>query len=279
MSTQAGNLHWRRARLTLEAGDTIVDTLLEVARQAYNATGGPSDPVDPPLGILAASPGPADGTTPASRVMIIPQPPMAAWADISTGEPYVDSTTGRVNVVMTNSGGGGGGCEDVTFNLVFTNDPLVPVATYVVTEDLVGPNCAVTLEIAWDTLVGPNPTLADAETELELAGYVVNWAGFLGGTDWATSNFPVAPDTSNTWSTTEVCSANIQWDMANLVGPGLFGPLVDPQPPESPPNVLIGTVDAPVDTFGCGASTVELNVLFVAPHTRSGPVKCATYNP
>lgn len=109
MSAQAGNLHWRRARLTLTGDGTSdnIDTLLQVAKQAYNQDGGPSDPVDPPLGLAQAGV-PADGATPASRCMVIPLPPMSAWANVTiVGEPYLDTDTNTVHVVLASSIEGG----------------------------------------------------------------------------------------------------------------------------------------------------------------------------
>lgn len=105
MSAQNGNLHWSRQRLSItgDAAPNDIDTGIQVANQAYNTTGGPSAPVDPPLGTSAASV-PAAGTTPASRVMVIPLPPLAAWDTVSiVGEPYLDTDTNTVHVVLANS--------------------------------------------------------------------------------------------------------------------------------------------------------------------------------
>lgn len=109
MSAQAGNLHIVRMRVTLtgDATSDNIDTGIQVANQAYNETGGPSDPVDPPLGLAQAGV-PAAGATPASRVMVIPLPPMAAWANVTiVGEPYLDTDTNTVHVVLASSVEGG----------------------------------------------------------------------------------------------------------------------------------------------------------------------------
>lgn len=115
MSAQAGNLHIVRQRvaLTADATPTNIDTGIAVASQAYDKTGSPSDPVDPPLGIHQAS-APAAGATPASRLQVIPLPPMAAWTGVTIGEPYFDTDTNTVHVELTSNVEGGS-----TVNVLF----------------------------------------------------------------------------------------------------------------------------------------------------------------
>jgi hypothetical protein len=58
--------------------------------------------------------------------MVIPEPPMVAWADVTHGEPYFNTTTGTVHVLFSNAGAG------VTINAFFW-DP----------HTIVGPGAAV----------------------------------------------------------------------------------------------------------------------------------------
>jgi hypothetical protein len=84
--------------INLPAGNSIVDTGLQQPGQAL----GNSSTSEPPLGIPGTSP-PLDGTTPASRVMVIPMPP--TWpATLDIGEPYFDTTSGTVKVPFKNFG-------------------------------------------------------------------------------------------------------------------------------------------------------------------------------
>ncbi|MGH7177180.1 MAG: hypothetical protein ACREJC_07365 [Tepidisphaeraceae bacterium] len=95
MSANAGNLLWNRARVPVVDGPaTDFDTGLKIVNQNWDA----NSANEPPLGVVVAPPGPTAGTTPASRVMVIPLPPLAAWSGITHGEPYVDPTTGTVHV-------------------------------------------------------------------------------------------------------------------------------------------------------------------------------------
>lgn len=111
MSTKAGALLWNRQRLTLAPGITVVDTGLRQVDKAFNNM----SLNEPPLGVSAAPPGPPDGTTPASRVMVIPQPPnYTAWLSITHGEPFVDPATGTVKVTFNN-----GNEEPETVNALF----------------------------------------------------------------------------------------------------------------------------------------------------------------
>ncbi len=96
MSDISGNLLWNRKRITLDAGDNDIDTKLQQASRAF----APGDPI---LGISGTTP-PADGTLPASRVMVIPMAPTANWALVTHGEPWFDTTTGTVHVKMAFSG-------------------------------------------------------------------------------------------------------------------------------------------------------------------------------
>lgn len=102
MSTQAGALLWNRQHLVLPFGLTTVDTGLRQVNKPF-ASMSPDEPI---LGVEAAPPGPADGTEPPSRVMVIPEPPLSGWATITHGEPFVDPMTGTVKVTFNNNGEG-----------------------------------------------------------------------------------------------------------------------------------------------------------------------------
>lgn len=111
MSTKAGALLWNRQRLTLAVGLTTIDTGLRQVSKAF----GNSSLGEPLLGIEAAPPGPADGTAPASRVMVIPQPlNYDKWSLVTHGEPFVDPATGTVKVTFSNTD-----LNPVTVNVLF----------------------------------------------------------------------------------------------------------------------------------------------------------------
>jgi hypothetical protein len=112
MSTKAGALLWHRRRLTLSAGLTTVDTgLTQLNKSFANDSIG-----EPPLGVAIAPPGPPDGTTPASRVHVIPMSPIPAWTSVTHGEPFVDPATGTVKVTFNNTVSPAG---PVTINVLF----------------------------------------------------------------------------------------------------------------------------------------------------------------
>lgn len=118
MSTKAGALLWNRQRLTLAAGITTIDTGLRQVNKGFNNM----SINEPPLGVSAAPPGPPDGTTPASRVMVIPMPPnYAAWNNITMGEPFVDPATGTVKVTFNN-----GDKTPATVNVLFWDPHSIP---------------------------------------------------------------------------------------------------------------------------------------------------------
>lgn len=100
MGTKAGALLWNRQRITLAAGITSIDTGLSQTDKAF----GSMSPNEPPLGIVAAPPGPPDGTGPGSRVMVVPEAPTLAWTDITHGEPFVNPATNTVWVTFNNAG-------------------------------------------------------------------------------------------------------------------------------------------------------------------------------
>jgi hypothetical protein len=100
MGTKAGALLWNRQRITLPAGDTTIDTGLAQVNKGF----ADMSPGEPPLGVTIAPPGPPDGTTPASRVQVIPQAPLGPWNSITHGEPFVDPATGTVKVTFVNGG-------------------------------------------------------------------------------------------------------------------------------------------------------------------------------
>ena len=98
MSTNAGTLLWNRRRITLlpgETGITDVDTGLRQPQLAF----GNSSIDEPPLGISGTAP-PVPGTTPASRVEVIPQAPLSPWLSITHSEPWFNTVTGTVFVTF-----------------------------------------------------------------------------------------------------------------------------------------------------------------------------------
>jgi hypothetical protein len=108
MSEQAGNLHWNRRRLTLTEGTNDIDTGLTIVNQGYG-------PLEPPLGVHAAV-APADGTEPASRIQVIPMAPLDNWAGVTIGEPWYNTTDGRIHVNIDNPNEG-----DIEINVLFWN--------------------------------------------------------------------------------------------------------------------------------------------------------------
>jgi hypothetical protein len=110
MSRKAGTLLWNRQRLTLPSGSTSIDTGLQQPNKSF----GDYSPNEPPLGVSAAPPGPADGTTPAARVQVIPMAPLGGWSLVTHGEPFVNPATGTVWVTFANANEG-----DVDINVLF----------------------------------------------------------------------------------------------------------------------------------------------------------------
>lgn len=104
MTARAGNLLWNRVHQDLVGGENNIDTLLKTSIQAWGAD-------QPSLGLHQAAP-PALGAIPASRVMVIPLPPLAAWTGVEIGEPYFDTDTNTVHVTMSAP-------DDVTVNVLF----------------------------------------------------------------------------------------------------------------------------------------------------------------
>jgi len=110
MGLKAGALLWNRRRLTLPAGlDTNIDTGLTQPNRSFESY----SPGEPPLGVVAAAP-PAPGTPPASRIQVVPMSPMANWALVTHGEPYLDTDTNTIHVLFTN-----GGQTPVNINVLF----------------------------------------------------------------------------------------------------------------------------------------------------------------
>lgn len=112
MGTKAGSLLWNRRHLTLVPGLTPVDTGLSQVDKAF----GSMSLNEPPLGVTSAPPGPPDGTLPASRIMVIPEAPTAAWTNITHGEPYLNPATGTIFVTFNNSDK-----TPATINVLFWN--------------------------------------------------------------------------------------------------------------------------------------------------------------
>lgn len=84
MSKVAGQLLWNRKRIVFAPATTTlnVDTGLTQVNRALS---------DPPLG---------DGIA-ASRIQVLPLAPLAGWANITHGEPFLDPATNTVHVVFT----------------------------------------------------------------------------------------------------------------------------------------------------------------------------------
>jgi hypothetical protein len=109
MGRKAGALLWNRQHVTLTVGANNIDTGLTQLGKSFEA----DSPGEPILGISGVAPPPA-GTLPASRVQVIPMAPLAAWDLITISEPYFDTTTGTVHVVITL-----GGQTPETVNVLF----------------------------------------------------------------------------------------------------------------------------------------------------------------
>lgn len=93
MSKKAGTLLWRRMRAQTHDGVIDCDTgITQVDRSFADMS-----PGEPPLGVTSASP-PAPGTTPASRIQVIPLAPLSAWFGVTHSEPYYDPATGTIHV-------------------------------------------------------------------------------------------------------------------------------------------------------------------------------------
>lgn len=107
MPLQGGSLLMARLRLTLPNGTTTVDTGLQQASYATDPGVDGRDPVDLP----------PDGR--GSRVMVMPEAPLLAWASITHGEPYL-GTNGTVEVVFTNAG------AETTIVVLFWDPSTVP---------------------------------------------------------------------------------------------------------------------------------------------------------
>jgi hypothetical protein len=89
----AGQLLLSRQRITLQPGvPTNIDTGLTQGSLAAQSG-------DAPVGLIQATP-PADGATPASRVMVVPLAPILEWGGVTHGEPYFDTDTNTVHVVF-----------------------------------------------------------------------------------------------------------------------------------------------------------------------------------
>jgi hypothetical protein len=106
VSTKAGNLLWNRRRISVGAGNTTAfDTGLRQTNMGFEA----SSSGEPPIAIPGAVP-PLPGTTPGSRVQVIPMAPLDAWADITHSEPYLNPATNTVWVDFSSD-------DEVTVNL------------------------------------------------------------------------------------------------------------------------------------------------------------------
>lgn len=104
MSLKNGQLLWNRRHVLIQPGANLINTFLTQQNLGLE---------DPPIGIQQATP-PADGSLPASRVQVIPLPPLVFWSDITIGEPYYDTDTGTVQVEIRNGTKG-----SFTINVLF----------------------------------------------------------------------------------------------------------------------------------------------------------------
>ena len=106
MGKKAGSLLWRRARIALTAASTDFDTGLTQLSKPFqdmsSGVAGSQDSGEPTMGVVGTV-SPAPGTTPVSRIMVVPLAPTSAWTSVTHGEPYFHSGTQTVHVLFTNS--------------------------------------------------------------------------------------------------------------------------------------------------------------------------------
>jgi hypothetical protein len=131
MSTNAGQLLWRRMRLKIEPFTTLlIDTGIQQVNKSFDSSsidepimGVTPVPLDIPefiddSGVLAiiALPVPP-GSLPPSRLMVVPLPPIAPWVQITIPtEPFFNPNTNTINIVLAN-----GGLLDVQLNFLVWN--------------------------------------------------------------------------------------------------------------------------------------------------------------
>ena len=118
MGNKAGSLLWRRMRILLPSGVTDVNTLLTQQGKDFqdmsSGVAGSQDSGEPTLGVSGTA-APAPGTTPVSRIIVIPMSPLALpWPTVTHSEPYFHTTTQTVHVTFTNSSE-----SPVTINVLF----------------------------------------------------------------------------------------------------------------------------------------------------------------
>jgi hypothetical protein len=117
MSKKAGALLWNRQRVTVPAA----------------TNGGPPGTLDVDTGLTQENKAfagmslnePTFGNP--SRIQVVPLSPIPAWATLTHGEPFFNTTTGTIHVVFSNAAGA------ATINVLFW-DP----------HSIVGPGVAVT---------------------------------------------------------------------------------------------------------------------------------------
>lgn len=114
MSEKNGTLLWNRMRIgPIDSGATLtVDTGITQLGKGFPL----QSPGEPSMGTAGVAPPPA-GTTPASRLHVIPLMPTSAWSGITMSEPFLNTTTGTMQVAFTNNSE----TEVTTLNVLFWN--------------------------------------------------------------------------------------------------------------------------------------------------------------
>ncbi len=131
MGKKAGALLWNRRLLTANDIPPFVVTNIDTGLAQPNQGFGDYSPGEPALDKVGSI---------GSRIQVIPMAPVAAWASISHGEPYVDAD-GKIIVDLTNTSQ-----VDVLINVLFW-DP----------HSMVGPGDAAKYGGMPDVPQGPPP--------------------------------------------------------------------------------------------------------------------------
>jgi hypothetical protein len=204
------------------------------------------------------------GLTSSVEVRILPT------TDVGVAVPLVVTKVGNSPKnfeISIENPSGDGNCDTVRFRLTLQFAEGIDPAVINVSEETQGPDCTLTCIIQWDAGANVTPVLlADIEAAFQALGYTIALQGVLGSGDrLAPIDFGELTGDINSYIIDEPCDFPLTWDMQDLelvLGTGPALPLVDPQPPESPPNSLAGTIDAPEDRFVCndGTASAELEI-------------------
>lgn len=97
MSKKSGQLLWNRQHVNLPAGPFTLDTGLTQLNRAWANSSADEPGFDGP-----------------SRIQVIPMAPLAAWADVTHGEPTFNPATQTVRVTFFNASEG-----PTTLNVLF----------------------------------------------------------------------------------------------------------------------------------------------------------------